>query len=315
MSTDPKPVVLLCPGQGAQGVGMAAGWVEHHPAAAATFEEARERLGFDLARLCREGPEQTLNRTNIAQVAIYVASVACWRALQEAEHVDAAEVKAAAGLSLGELTALHIAGAFDFQEGLDLVRERGEAMQAAAEAKPSSMLALMGADETVADQVCETARGDGVLVPANFNCPGQVVLSGSKAACERAASAAEELGLKATPLSVAGAFHSPLMEPAAERLGAALERVKWAEPSLPVYSNVTARPHEPAPDAIRQRLVEQLTHPVRWQQSVEHLLEAYPGHRYVELAPGKVLAGLMRRIDRKTKVENHAEPTIPAVDN
>jgi [acyl-carrier-protein] S-malonyltransferase len=297
--------ILLCPGQGAQQVGMGQAWHERSSAAREIFEAADTTLGYELSRVCFEGPAERLNRTDLAQVAIYVTAVAGYRALEADDQLQALE--ATAGLSLGEFTALHLAGAFDFEAGLELVRLRGKAMQAAAEASDSGMVALVGADENQAQQVCDGARGDDVLVPANFNCPGQVVISGSKPACDRALEVAERLELRATPLNVAGAFHSPLMQPAADQLAAALEKVDWQTPSVPVLSNVTGQPHEADIATIKQRLVEQLTNPVRWSDDMQWAIANLQG-RFVELPPGKVLAGLMRRIDRKAKVTNFAEP-------
>lgn len=305
--------ITLCPGQGAQHVGMGKAWYEKFPIAKQTFDEANQVLGLSLTDLCFAGPEDQLNRTDIAQAAIYATSIACFRALQSQGQIGT--VVATAGLSLGEFTALHLAGAFDFATGLKLVRLRGQAMQDAAEASRGGMVALIGAEEEQAVALClktlATAPGSGeVLVPANFNCPGQIVISGSLSACERSVNVAGEMGLKATALKVAGAFHSPLMQPAADRLSQALEQVAWSTLKAPVISNVTAQPHDPSPAAIKKRLVEQLTSPVRWGQSVSTLLGSYPAAsaRYVELAPNKVLAGLMRRIDRAVKVENFAEP-------
>ena len=305
----PDRAIVLCPGQGAQHVGMGQAWATRSPAAAAVFARADEVLGLGLTRLCFEGPEDQLNRTDVAQAAIYTTSVACHAALQDAGQL--APAAATAGLSLGEFTALHLAGALDFDSGLKLVRLRGEAMQQAAEASDGSMVALIGADEAQARQLCSEASDDGageVLVPANFNCPGQIVVSGSRAACDRAVGIAEELGLRATPLTVIGAFHSPLMQPAADRLAQGLEQVEWHTPSVPVLSNVTGRPHDgDDPASIRRRLIEQLTHPVRWSDALTWALANLPG-QLVELAPGKVLSGLMRRIDRNTKVRNYATP-------
>ena len=310
MSTD--TTILLCPGQGAQHVGMGKAWCDHSAAAKAVFDQAAGALGFDLSKLCFGGPEDQLNRTDMAQVAIYTASVACHRALVEAGTVGDAQLTA--GLSLGEFTALHLAGAFDFLTGLELVKLRGQAMQDAAEISESSMVALVGADEAQAMALCEEAlndpenKGEEVLVPANFNCPGQVVISGSLKACERAMVVADKMGLRATQLAVAGAFHSPLMQPAADRLAEALDKADWKLPGVTVMSNVTAEPHENDIDSIKQRLVDQLTSPVRWSQSMQYVIEKHPGARLVELAPGKVLSGLMRRIDRGAKVENFAQP-------
>jgi [acyl-carrier-protein] S-malonyltransferase len=303
--TDTYPNVLLCPGQGAQHVGMAKAWHDASPEARAIFEQADDILGIALSTLCFDGPEDELNRTDVAQPAIYTASVASHAAMQAAGALPAPDLTA--GLSLGEFTALHLAGAFSFADGLRLVRLRGQAMQDAAEASDSTMVALIGADEDQAGELCDTARGDGVLVPANFNCPGQIVISGTTDACTRALDVASDMGLRATALTVAGAFHSPVMQPAADRLAEALEQVDWQPPSVPVLSNVTAQPHEADPASIRQRLVEQLTHPVRWGQSMQWAISR-GGATFHELAPGKVLAGLMRRIDRKTPVTPHPEP-------
>jgi [acyl-carrier-protein] S-malonyltransferase len=300
-----KSKILLCPGQGAQKVGMGQAWAEQYPIAAQTYDEAGQVLSIDLKTLCFEGPPEQLNRTDLAQAAIYVTSVACYRALRESGGLD--EVGALAGLSLGEFTALHLGGAFDFASGLKLVRLRGQAMQEASQSAAGAMVALVGADEQQTQKLCDQARGDDELVPANFNCPGQVVISGSAAACDRAVALADEMGLKPKRLVVAGAFHSPLMQPAADRLAQALDQTQWGPLSATVVANVTARPHEPEPETIKRRLVEQLTNPVRWSQSMQWLLENTDG-RFIELAPGKVLSGLMRRIDRDTKVNHNQEP-------
>ncbi len=308
--TNNNPSLILCPGQGAQAVGMGKAWFDTAPVAAQTFAAADRALGFELSKVCFGGPEDQLNRTDVAQAAIYTTSVACYQAL--VEQGTLVEIIATAGLSLGEFTALHLAGAFDFAEGLNLVRLRGQAMQDAAEASKGSMVAITGdVSEDKINELCDAARGQGpgsVLVPANFNSPMQVVVSGSVDACERAVAEAEKLGLRPTPLTVAGAFHSPLMQPAADRLAAALDKVNWNLPRVPVYSNVTAGLHEADIASIKQRLVEQLTRPVRWSQSMQAAAAAQAEARYVELAPGKVLSGLMRRIERKIKVENFDTP-------
>lgn len=308
--------VILCPGQGAQSVGMGKAWFDRSPAAAQTFGAAEEilgdRLGARLSTLCFNGPEDALNRTDVAQPAIFVVSVACDQAMFG--DVDASGLAGVAGLSLGEYTALHLAGAISFAKALEIVALRGRLMQEAAEASNGGMVALVGADEARAEAVVERAREGDVLVAANFNAPGQIVLSGASSACDRAVHVAEELGLRASRLAVAGAFHSALMAPAAERLAQALAHVEIDRPACPVVSNVTGVPHGTGPDAgrpigeaIRARLVEQLTAPVRWSQSCAWLVENIPGE-YHELAPGKVLSGLMRRISRQTKVENYDMP-------
>jgi len=290
---------------------MGKGWMDHSPAAAQTFGAAEgilgDRLGAPLTTLCFEGPADALNRTDVAQPAIYTVSVACYQALFG--DVDAAELGAVAGLSLGEYTALHLAGAISFADGLELVTLRGKAMQEAADASDGSMVALIGADEGQAEGVVGKAAEGDVLVAANFNAPGQIVLSGSSSACDRAVVVAGEMGLRASKLAVAGAFHSALMGPAAERLGEALGRVEISAPACPVLSNVTGEPHDPDPDSIRARLVEQLTEPVRWSQGCAWLVGHVEGE-YHELAPGKVLSGLMRRIHRDTKVVNHDTPSL-----
>jgi [acyl-carrier-protein] S-malonyltransferase len=317
------PLILLCPGQGAQTVGMGKAWFEAAPEARAVFEQADAvlgaRLGAPLSEICFGGPAERLNQTDVSQPAIYVTSVACWRGLLAAWGMgeNDAELSAAAGLSLGEYTALHLAGAIGFEDGLELVTLRGRAMQDAATAAPSGMVALIGADEGQAMAVCEAARDGDVLVAANFNAPGQVVLSGSKEACERAAGEASKMGLRATVLAVAGAFHSPLMAPAAERLGTALAGTTIREPRCPVLSNVTGLPHQAEPhghgagvtiaEAIRRRLVEQLTRPVRWESCCRWLAGHAQGEWH-EMGPGKTLAGLMRRIDKATKVLTHEQP-------
>lgn len=316
-----SPLVILCPGQAAQAIGMAKAWCERSPEARAVFDRADavlgDRLGVKLSDLCFTGPVDRLNQTDASQPAIYVAGIACWKGLLASWSMGNGEINllAAAGLSLGEYTALCVAGAFSFEDGLELVTLRGRAMQDAAEAQPSSMLALIGAAEPQARSVCDKAAGGDVLVPANFNAPGQIVLSGHKAAIARAATVASEMGLRATELQVAGAFHSPLMAPAAERLSAALAKTPIKPPRCPVISNVTAKPHAAESgsieDAIRRRLVDQLTSPVRWADScvtLGSLASSHAGAEFHELAPGKTLAGLMRRIDKNLKVTSHDEP-------
>ena len=235
------PTALLCPGQGAQHVGMGRDFANGFGVAARIFESADKALGFPLSRVCFEGPEEQLNKTDVAQLAIYVTSVAIFETLLELGKARAPDY--AAGLSLGEYTALHIAGVFSFEDGLTIVKARGRLMQAAAEAGPSTMLALLGADEAQATALCAAAAEAEILVPANFNTPGQIVLSGSIGACERAARLAEAKGFKAIPLKVAGAFHSPFMQAAADQMAEVLAPIPFNTPKVPVISNVTAQPH------------------------------------------------------------------------
>ncbi len=305
--------VILCPGQGAQALGMGRAWFDASPDAARTFgaadEQLGDRFGAPLSSICFDGPPEQLNRTEIAQPALFVAAVASFQALFNAS--DPGDLAATAGLSLGEYTALHLAGAISFHDALELVALRGRAMQDAADASSGSMVALVGADEAQAIELCDRAREDGVLVPANLNATGQVVVSGSSEACARAMTIAGEMNLRAAALEVAGAFHSPLMAPAAERLGEALAKTAIATPQCQVMSNVTGLPHvsdgEEVADMIRQRLVEQLTSPVRWCDDCLWLASHVVG-QWHELAPGKVLSGLMRRINRDTKVTSHDAP-------
>ena len=312
--------VILCPGQGAQAVGMGKAWAETSPEAARIFEQADAildaRLGAPISTLCFEGPEDRLNETDVSQPAIFVASMASLAGLCAQWGVTPDELApvATAGLSLGEYTALCVAGAVSFEDGLELVTLRGRAMQDAAEAVPSGMVALVGADETQAAELCEKAAQGDVLVPANFNAPGQVVVSGTAAACDRAEAVASEMNLRAVRLPVAGAFHSPLMAPAADRLREALEKTEIHEPACPVLSNVTGEPHEGAGGSticqtIRDRLVDQLTHPVRWADDCRWLADRYADTDWHEPAPGKTLFGLQRRIERTIKVHTHGQPS------
>jgi [acyl-carrier-protein] S-malonyltransferase len=313
--------VLLCPGQGAQAVGMGQAWIEAHPASAQTFAAADEVVTLEvdgksrrLSELCFNGPEEALNRTDVSQPALYTCAIAAYQGLLE--EYGSVDLTAAAGLSLGEWTALHLSGAIGFIDGLRLVALRGRLMQAAAEATDGSMVALIGADEAQAQEVCDEGSRGEVLVPANFNAPGQIVLSGAATACARAVEVAERMGLRAKALSVAGAFHSPLMEPAAEGLANALEGIDLATPTVPVWSNVTGRPHDENDlDSIKSRLVQQLTSPVRWSQCCASMVETLNGPdaedtplTWCELAPGSVLRGLFRRIDRTVKVKTHDKP-------
>ncbi len=277
------------------------------------------RLGAPLTKLCFEGPVERLNQTDVSQPALYVAAIASWQGYLAKLGMGKNDenISAAAGLSLGEYTALHIGGAFTFEDGLEIVTLRGRAMQDAADSPQAreggggAMLALIGATDEQAEDICNKARAGQVLVCANFNAPGQIVLSGHKQACERAAGVAAELGLRSTILAVAGAFHSPLMAAAAERLEAGLAKTTIQPPRCRVFANVTARPHEADAASIRRRLVEQLTNPVRWSQTCQYLGTNAPQgvkEEYLELAPGKTLAGLMRRIDKNIKVASNDAP-------
>lgn len=306
------PLALICPGQGAQHVGMGRDFYDRFGVAARVYDTADKALGFPLSRLCFEGPEDQLNKTDVAQLAIYVTSVAIAETLLELGKMTAPDFTA--GLSLGEYTALHVAGVFTFEDGLKIVKARGHLMQRAAEAGPSTMLALLGGDEAGADALCAQAAQGEILVPANFNTPGQIVLSGSVGACERAAGLADSKGFKAIPLKVAGAFHSPYMQSAADQMAEVLAPILFHPPRCPVISNVTADRHT---DAIttKRLLVQQVIAPVRWYQSIE-TLRTLGVTQWLEVGPGRSLTGMMKKIDRKAPVQNYsvAEGLLAAGD-
>jgi len=292
---------LLFPGQGAQSVGMGRDAYETDPHARAVYDRANEVLGFDLAAICFDGPAEALEQTDVQQPAILVTSVALWEAFRHA-GARVEDFAFTGGLSLGEYTALHVAGALSFEDAVRVVRRRGELMQAAANAAPSGMVSLVGADEAKAEAICAAARHEDVLAPANFNCPGQIVVAGDGAACERVVAAAEEQGCRAVPLAVAGAFHTPLMNSAAEGLRAVLDSVEIRPPRIPVAANVDGGYHS-HPASIRDSLVSQVTLPVRWQRCVERMIED-GASRFVEIGPGRVLSGLLRKIDRRMPAVN-----------
>jgi [acyl-carrier-protein] S-malonyltransferase len=295
---------ILCPGQGAQVVGMGKDFFEKSDVARNIFANADKVLGFNLSEICFNGPEDRLNQTDIAQPAIYVTSIACFAAAKEAGKIEPEQVTSYAGLSLGEYTALHLAGVFSFEDGLRLVAARGKHMQDAALAVPSGMVSIIGADEASVEKLCEQSKNGEVLVPANFNSPGQIVVSGAIAACERIAKAAEAAGFKAIPLKVAGAFHSPLMQSAADKMAGELDKISFNSPRTAVYANVSAAVHGEAA-SIKRLLIEQIVRPVRWEQTMQHLV-AQGDARWIELAPGRVLTGLLKKINRRLPVETFA---------
>lgn len=293
---DSQPAIVF-PGQGAQTVGMAGDWVDAHPEAASLFDRAAGILGYDLLGLCREGPAEKLNATSVSQPAILVTSLAALEVLRGRDGNPLAATAITAGLSLGEYTALVFAGALGFDEAVRLVDVRGRAMQECAEERPGAMVAVLGMDRQPLTALCDQCRGDDVLEVANVLCPGNIVVSGSAAACRRLEAAALAAGaMKCVPLEVAGAFHTALMQPAVERLAAALAETSFRPPRIPVVSNVDARPHTD-PDEIRGLLARQVVGVVEWNASMTYLLST--GVRSVwEVGPGRVLRGLMRRIDR-----------------
>ena len=297
-------VGFLFPGQGAQSVGMGLELAESLPAARDIFDQANEVLGYDLAKICFEGPESEINSTEHAQPALLVASMASLEKLkaEKPEAIDACSITA--GLSLGEYSALCFAGVMSFEDALRIVRLRGQAMQAAADASPSGMVAVLGMEAEPLQKVCDEARVDGgVLRMANFLCPGNIVCSGDAESCKQLEEAAIAAGaMKAVALSVAGAFHTSLMDSAVQKLSEALANVEMQAPRVPVVSNVDAEPHTD-PDEIRDLLAKQVVSPVRWEDSLRFILGSGIEELF-EIGAGKVLRGTMKRIDRKFPFTN-----------
>lgn len=293
---------FIFPGQGAQVVGMGKDIADKFAAADGIFERANDIVGYDLKSICFDGPDEKLNSTTVSQPAIFTMSAAILEVLKEQRPDLKPDVTA--GLSLGEYTALYAASAMSFEEGLKLVQARGNAMQEAADATDGAMVSVIGLDEEKVAQLCNEASEGELLVAVNFNCPGQIVVSGTKEACQRAAGLAEKYGaIKSVVLAVAGAFHSEMMQPAAEALEKALADTDIKCPAgIKVLANVDAEYYTDA-DNIRTGLVGQLVKPILWQKCMEKLL-AEGVEKYYEIGPNRVLTGLMRRINRKTKVIN-----------
>ena len=292
--TDP---VFLFPGQGSQYVGMGKTFFDAYASVRRLFEEASDVTGMNLARLCFEGPEPELIQTGNVQPAITLVDLACFEALRE----EGVTMAAAAGHSLGEYAALCAAGVFSFADAMRLVQRRGRAMQQAAERHPGSMVAVFGLDVDTLSSICGEIAVIGSVEVANQNSPGQVALTGEKEALKRASELAKQRGAKLTvPLKVSGAWHSRFMAEAQAPMREALDQVQLRSPSVPVIANVSGRPHEDQPAAIRSALVDQIVNPVLWARSMASLVES--GHRvFVEVGPGKVLSGLMKDISREAK--------------
>jgi [acyl-carrier-protein] S-malonyltransferase len=295
-------VAFLFPGQGAQTVGMAQVLATKYASVRKLYDDASAVLGFDLAAVSWQGPKEKLDTTVISQPAILVASLAALEAAREQQPQAFADCTACAGLSLGEYTALVFAGALSFADAVGLVKIRGEAMQAAADVTPSGMLAVLGPEAPQVAALCDQARESDVLQVANYLCPGNTVASGSRAAIDRLEKIAETSGAKTIRLPVAGAFHTSLMKPADDKLKAALANVIIQPPRVPVWSNVDAKPHTD-PDEIRGLLVRQVVEPVRMEDSLRGLLAA-GCEKFVEVGPGRVLAGLLKRVNRKIECVN-----------
>lgn len=284
---------FIFPGQGAQFVGMGKELYTYSDTTKALFEQANEQLGFRITDVMFEGAEEDLKQTNVTQPAIFLHSVILAKALGDRFAPDMV-----AGHSLGEFSALVAAGALTFEDGLQLVAKRANAMQKACEIQPSAMAAILGLDDFTVEDICQ--RVSDVVVPANYNCPGQLVISGTVAGIDRACELLLEAGAKrALRLNVGGAFHSPLMEAARVELEAAIEGIEIGKPVCPVYQNVDAMPYTD-PDMIRKNLVEQLTSAVRWTQTIVHMLDDGCGS-FTEVGPGNVLQGLVKKINRQAE--------------
>jgi [acyl-carrier-protein] S-malonyltransferase len=295
-------VAFLFPGQGAQVVGMGRALCEACPAARTLFDQAAEVLGYDLFAVCADGPVERLNATDVSQPAIYVASLAALESLKTSDPAAADACAGTAGLSLGEYTALTIAGALSFLDGLRVVQARGRAMQAAADAQPGGMVSVLAMERPDVEAVCAAASVVGVIRIANLLCPGNIAISGDRAALAEAERLIAEKGGRSVRLAVAGAFHTDLMKPADEQLAAALDRVELKPPRVPVWSNVDAKPHTD-PVEIRSLLVRQVVSPVLWEDTVRGLMgDGFD--KFYEIGPGRVLAGLLKRVQRKVDCTN-----------
>lgn len=280
------------PGQGAQFPGMGKELYDNYPLAKQLFEQANEILGFRITNIMFEGTEEELRQTKVTQPAIFLHSVVLAKLLG-----DAFQPNMAAGHSLGEFSALVACGSMNFADGLQLVSKRALAMQKACELQQSTMAAVLGLEDAIVEEVC-AGISDEIVVPANYNCPGQLVISGTMSGVEKASEALRAAGaLKTVPLSVGGAFHSPLMEPARIELEAAIRATAFKAPICPIYQNVTAKGVS-NPDEIQQNLIDQLTGAVRWTQTMQQMI-ADGASSFTEVGPGKVLQGLLKKVDRQ----------------
>ncbi len=295
---------FLFPGQGAQAVGMGKEIAQKFEPAARIFEKANTIVGFDLSGVCFEGPAEKLNTTTVSQPAIFATSAAILEVIKTNPATSGFAADVTAGLSLGEYTALYAAGVISFEDALVLVQKRGQAMQAAADATNGGMVSIIGLDEEKVSQLCAEAGEGELLTAVNFNCPGQIVISGSKAACLRAEKLADKYGaVKAVRLEVAGAFHTEMMSGAAETLGEALQKCRISQPrSTKTIANIDAEYYKSA-EKIAEGLKKQLTCPILWQKCMERLI-ADGVEDFYEIGPGRVLTGIMRRIDRRKRVVN-----------
>lgn len=283
------------PGQGAQYPGMGKEVYEKSAVIKGLFEQANQILGFDLKNIMFEGSAEDLKQTKVTQPAVFLHSVAI------AQTIETFEPVAVAGHSLGEFSALVAANSLSFGDGMLLVSKRAEAMQEACELKPSTMAAILGLADEIVEEICASING--IVVPANYNCPGQLVISGEVAAVEEACEKLKQAGAKrALILPVGGAFHSPLMEPAREKLQAAIENVKFSEPICPIFQNVSTTAVRD-PEEIKENLIKQLTAPVKWTQSIQNMWNEGITS-YMEVGPGNTLQGLIRKINRDAQVSS-----------
>jgi [acyl-carrier-protein] S-malonyltransferase len=299
--------VILFPGQGAQALGMGRWLCENHSSAADLFAEAADVLGYDLRSICENGPTEKLNSTEFCQPALFVVGIAAATVLKSEQPKRVDSVGAAAGLSLGEYTAVCFAGGLKFDDALRLVQKRGQAMQAASDAAQSGMVSVLGLDLETLQGLCAQCReGDEVLQPANLLCPGNIAVSGHKSAIEKLIPVATEAGaMKVIPLAVAGAFHTPIMQPAVETLKAALDDITISDTQIPVYSNVDAAPHTSA-DEIRDLLSRQVVGSVLWEASVRQMMDD-GFNRFEEVGTGRVLRGTLKRINRKADTDGFGD--------
>ena len=289
-------VAYVFPGQGAQFTGMGKDLYNQSAQVKQYFDQAKEILGFDLPQIMFEGSAEDLKETKVTQPAVFLHSVALAKVQQNFKP------DMVAGHSLGEFSALVASGALNFADGLQLVYQRAMAMQAACEQNPSTMAAVLGLSDEQVEEVCSKVLGE-VVVAANYNCPGQLVISGSHAGIEQAGELLKEMGAKRVlPLQVGGAFHSPLMEPAREKLQKAIEQTQFSTPICPIYQNVNAKPAQEV-EVIKNNLIAQLTAPVRWTQTVQNMV-ADGATKFVECGPGKVLQGLVKKIEREMETES-----------
>lgn len=293
---------FLFPGQGAQYLGMGVGLCEKFPPAMQRFQQASQILGYDLLDICKNGPLDKLNSTVFSQPAIYVSSLAALDLLNSEDPNAAQNCKITAGLSLGEYTALTFAGAISFTDGVALVKERGEAMQAASEKIPSGMLSVIGAEKEQIAELCEEAGKVGLIKMANFLCPGNIVVSGDDQACLMFEKIASEKGIRTIKLAVAGAFHTIIMEPALDRLAKILSNTSIASTNVPVLANVDSMEHTDS-ISIKNKLARQVVEPVLWENCIRKILDSGVEKLY-EVGPGRVLAGLTKRINRKIEIVN-----------